>query len=522
MMELDVNLRSDLDHLEKNVFELNAKKDVPIRTILNYYTNGIEDIFPQMHCSIMQVKHNRLFNWASASLPEAFSKAIEGLEIGEEVGSCGTAAYFKKQVIVTDIKADYRWAAFSNIALQQGLRACWSYPIINSSGEVMATFAIYYNEPKEPNEEELSIITRAASLLQVILENRQYSETLEETTLLMTQGQELAHFGNWLWDIPENTVSWSDSLYAIYGQSKNTFKATFEGYLEMLHPDDHEMVKSTIQNVLATGEDCEFEERIIRPTGEIRYLKSWGKLKYDEKGLPLKMIGACLDITESKKIQQELIASEAHLRHLLERYTYVNKATNDAIYDWDIESKQIQWSEAFYRLFGYAIEEEHSMIEEWIEIVHADDITMLRKSLSSALDDPSAHNWNEEYRLRRFDGGYAFVEENGYILRDTEGKAIRMIGVVRDVSERKADLQKHLDYIKTIEQHILRLRDIAWTQSHLVRAPLARIMGIVPLLADRKTDAGTKETLMSYLSISAAELDGIIKEIINKSQIEEP
>lgn len=520
MMEFDVNLRSDLEHLEKNVFELNAKKDVSIRTILNFYTKGIERIFPDMQCSIMQVKRNRLFNWASSSLPEAFSKAIEGLEIGSEVGSCGTAAYLKEQVIVTDIRTDYRWSAFSNVALQYGLQACWSYPIINSRGEVMATFAIYYHEPKEPNEEELHIITRAASLLQVILENRQYSETLEETTLLMTQGQELAHFGNWLWNIPEDEVTWSDSLYTIYGQNKHSFKATFEGYLEVLHPDDYEMVKSIIQNVLITGEDCEFEERIIRPSGEVRYLKSWGKLKYDEKGQPLKMIGACLDITESKKIQQKLLASESNLRHLVERYTYVNKATNDAIYDWDIQSDLIQWGDSFFRLFGYKTDDEHSSIKKWFEKVHHDDVIMVEKSFNDALENPAVHNWNEEYRMKRSDGSYVFIEENGYILRNNEGRAIRMIGVLRDVSERKADFQKHLDYIKTIEQHILRLRDIAWTQSHLVRAPLARIMGIVPLLTDHKTDDGTKETLMSYLSISAAELDGIIKEIINKSQIE--
>lgn len=520
MTEFDVNLRADLEHLEKDVFELNAKKDVPITTILIFYTRGIERIFPQMLCSIMQVKHNRLFNWASPSLPRAFSEAIEGLEIGDDVGSCGTAAYLKTQIVATDIKTDSRWTAFSDIALQNGLQACWSYPIVNTQGDVMATFAIYYHEPKEPNLEELNIIARAASLLQVILENRQYSETLEETTLLMTQGQELARFGNWFWDILENTVSWSDSLYTIYGQNKNSFKATFEGYLELLHPDDRDMVKEIIQNVLATGNDCEFEERIIRPTGEVRHLKSWGKLKRDAKGKPVKMIGACLDITESKKIEQELLASEANLRHLVERYTYVNKATNDAIYDWDIKAKVIQWSDSFFRLFGYQMEEEYSSIEKWVEIVHAEDVSALEKSLNKALEDPSVHNWNEEYRLKKSDGSYAFAEENGYILRGPEGEAIRMIGVLRDVTERKADFQKHLDYIKTIEQHILRLREIAWTQSHLVRAPLARIMGIVPLLSDPKTDKATRKTLMSYLSISAAELDGIIKEIINKSQTE--
>ncbi|WP_394772497.1 PAS domain-containing protein, partial [Mucilaginibacter sp.] len=280
MLDITASKRlSSLENLEKNVLELNSKNTAPVQEILAYYLRGIEALFPQMLCSILQVKNNRLHNWASPSLPTRYIEAIENLPINENVGSCGTAAYLGKKVIVSDIATDPRWADYKELALAHDLRACWSYPVINSDRKVMATLGMYYNEPKKPDEEELKVIERVTAILKIILENRENAEIIAETSLLMTQSQELAHFGNWHWDVQNNVVSWSDSLYAIYGLNKTNFKATFEGYQEMLHPDDRQRVYNTIANVLQTKNDVEFEERIIRPGGEIRHLKSWGKLK---------------------------------------------------------------------------------------------------------------------------------------------------------------------------------------------------------------------------------------------------
>lgn len=133
--------------------------------------------------------------------------------------------------------------------------------------------------------------------------------------MLMLQSQELARFGNWRWDVQHDKVTWSPALYMIYGLDEKDFKATFAGYQELLHPDDREPVYRIISNVLHTGEEASFEERIIRPTGETRYLRSWAKLKKDARGNPLEMIGACLDITESVNQQK---AIELQNRRLME------------------------------------------------------------------------------------------------------------------------------------------------------------------------------------------------------------
>jgi PAS domain S-box-containing protein len=368
---------NDLESLEKKVFELNSRSGVLLSAVLASYVQGIEALFPEMHCSIMQLKNDRLYAWACSSLPKEFIEQVEGARIGDNTGSCGTAAFLKETVIVTDIGNDPRWAEYQQIALASNLLACWSLPIINSEGAVMATFAIYYNQIREPDEEELKIIERASSLLKVILEGRQYAEALKSSN---------------------------------------------------------------------------------------------------------------------------------------ELYTYVNKATNDAIYDWNILTNQLEWGEAFFRIFGYQSAAGKFPIERWVEMIHPDDVVSITKDLKGALNDTTITNWRTTYRLKLEQGSYAFVEENGYILRNEDGEAIRMIGVLRDITER-------FNYIQTIEQHNIKLKEIVWGQTHLVRAPLARILGLVQLLNHPEPEDGNidERQLITYLYASAKELDKVIKGIIDKS-----
>jgi PAS domain S-box-containing protein len=751
----------ELGRLEKSVLEINSSGDTEIQTLLSTYLCGIEEIFPNMHCSIYKVIDNRLRHWLAPSLPEAYCEEVKTVTMGLRAGSCGTAAYLKKTIIVSDIGNDPVWEDYKHLALKYNLRACWSHPIISSSGKVMATFGVYYNEKKEPEEEELNVVNRCASILQIILENRQKSELLEESSFLMKQGEELAHFGNWQWDMVSDVVQWSDGLYSIYGLDKSVATATFEGYLSMIHEDDKERVSGHIQSLIQTGEDVVFEERIIHPNGEIRYLKSWGRVKTDESGNPVMMLGACLDITDSKKIQQQLMESESRLQgivdaqtnyvmrvdldgnytyynnkykedfgwifegqemdgknvlatvapthyesllttardcranpgkifqmeldkfsiyggvrstywHLIcltnskgepfeiqgigiditdrkqaedalkvsnERYEYVNKATKDAIFDWDIDKDHIQWGEGFARIFGFDNTEEWYPVEKWFANIYPSEKERIEKSLAAALSNTSVNRWEEEYQFRKFFEGFAYVQENAYILRNSQGKAVRMIGVMRDITRVKeeqhhlkmlesvithandsvliaepdpenklkmtiryaneayvkmsgfsreeligkdtdvlrgpgkfdyeegpiADAIKHglaiqvetiqykksgeqywlslslnpienekgvvthwvsighdvterMKYVEAIEQQNEKLKNIAWIQSHVVRAPLARLMGLVDLVKNYENSPSEKDVLLGHILTSANELDGIIRNITNETR----
>ena len=120
-------------------------------------------------CSVLLLdpagKH--LLHGAAPSLPDDYNRAIHGIAIGPTVGSCGTAAYTRKQVIVSDIGKDPLWADFKDLALSHGLRACWSTPIIGENDKLLGTFALYYNRASYPTKFAMRVIdslTRAAAI----------------------------------------------------------------------------------------------------------------------------------------------------------------------------------------------------------------------------------------------------------------------------------------------------------------------------------------------------------------------
>ncbi|HTW11329.1 MAG TPA: SpoIIE family protein phosphatase [Solirubrobacteraceae bacterium] len=112
----------------------------------------------------------RLLHGAAPSLPEAYNRAIDGIPIGPGVGSCGTAAHRRETVVVTDTQTDPLWADFRELAAEHGLRACWSTPVLATSGALVGTFAIYHGEPAEASQEEREIVALLSRTAAVAIE----------------------------------------------------------------------------------------------------------------------------------------------------------------------------------------------------------------------------------------------------------------------------------------------------------------------------------------------------------------
>src|SRR3546814_3994970 len=115
---------------------------------------------------------------------------------------------------------------------------------------------------------------------------------------MMAQGQELARFGNWQSDLETNRHTWSPVLCDIYGIDPAEYVPSYDNYLALVHPEDRVRIEQLVQQIFHTHEDTVYEERIIQPDGEVRHLRSWARLTMNDDGKPVKMIGACLDITE--------------------------------------------------------------------------------------------------------------------------------------------------------------------------------------------------------------------------------
>jgi len=115
---------------------------------------------------------------AAPSLPPAYSAAIDGIQIGPAVGSCGAAAYFRRQVIAKDIAHDPRWMPFQGLARTAGLQACWSTPIIVDD-ELLGTFAMYYPRPNLPSDADLALIDVLVRTVGLAIERRRRDERME-------------------------------------------------------------------------------------------------------------------------------------------------------------------------------------------------------------------------------------------------------------------------------------------------------------------------------------------------------
>ncbi|WP_428739541.1 diguanylate cyclase [Sulfurimonas sp.] len=157
-------------------------KGSPLPDILHTIVLAIESEEPSAICSILLLDEEgkHLHNGASLRLPKFYAEAIDGIEIGPKIGSCGSAAYLKRRVIVEDIMTHENWQGYTNLAKAANLRSCWSEPIVSSEGQVLGTFAIYHEKPSKPNSVDKERIGFATNLAAIAIENKRTQEELEK------------------------------------------------------------------------------------------------------------------------------------------------------------------------------------------------------------------------------------------------------------------------------------------------------------------------------------------------------
>src|ERR1700676_255400 len=165
----------------------------PLAVILDGLCRLVDKLCDDSLASILLIDPNGncLRRGAGPSFPEAFMAAVDGIEIGPCVGSCGTAAFRKEQVVVSDIAIDPLWADYREFALAYGLRAGWSTPILSSDGSVVGVFGIYGREPRSPTLQDQQIIQQITHLASVAIERKQGAESLRASELL-ARGQLVA------------------------------------------------------------------------------------------------------------------------------------------------------------------------------------------------------------------------------------------------------------------------------------------------------------------------------------------
>ena len=188
---LDITERKQAEALlraDNQILQMTAS-GAQLLDVLEAIVKSIESASHGALCSILLLDEDGLHlrHGAGSSLPQDYNRAINGLAIGKNVGSCGTAAHDKESVIVADIANDPRWANYRELALRHGLKACWSAPIKDANDRVLGTFAMYYREPRVPDPLDFRLVEIATNQAKIIIERKQMDEQLRQTASNLEQ-----------------------------------------------------------------------------------------------------------------------------------------------------------------------------------------------------------------------------------------------------------------------------------------------------------------------------------------------
>lgn len=155
--------------------------DAPLNEILTALVQDVEQQHPPILCSILLLDESgkHLHLGAAPSFPQCYLQAVEGAAIGPTVASCGTAAYLKKRIIVSDTQHDPLWHDYRELAKQANMGACWSEPILNSAGKVLGTFAMSHHQVYSPCQHDIQTIVHAAQLAALAIERKQNQDRLK-------------------------------------------------------------------------------------------------------------------------------------------------------------------------------------------------------------------------------------------------------------------------------------------------------------------------------------------------------
>ncbi len=294
---------------ENHILEMVAKGE-SLSEILNALCRVVEEYAAGALASILLLDGDRLRHGGSPSLPKEYTDAIDGAPIGPSAGSCGTAAYRREQVIVEDIATDPLWADYRQLALPHSLCACWSTPVFSSRGEVIATFAMYYREPRRPNHPEQEMIRQITHLAGIAIERKLTQDALRSSEAYLAEAQRVAHLGTWVWNAQDRKIVYvSDEWHRIFGFDPELGPPSWGQGLERIHPEDRDRYVSALERAIAEKTDYDVALRIVLPGGTLKYLQVIGHPVGNESGELVNFVGIASDITERREVEIALRAA---------------------------------------------------------------------------------------------------------------------------------------------------------------------------------------------------------------------
>ena len=466
---------------EKRALEMIARGEaLPI--ILDALCRLVEALSPGSLASILLLDPDglRLRHGAAPSLPQTYRDVIDGLSVGPDSGSCGTAAYRKEPVVVADVTTDPLWATWRDVALSHGLRACWSTPVRASDGRVLATVAVYARQPGRPTPAQQTLIDRVTDLASIAIE-RTRAEEERQAHLAFLEGMDRVHRATQSTNDLEQMMSRVlETVLSIFGCDRawlvypcDPAAASWRARMEHTRPE--------FPGAFALGQDMPYDPEtaaiatlLQTSAGPVRFgpgsdhalpehtarfgVQSMLAMVVHPKGdrpwaLGLHQCSALRVWTPREqrlfhaigRHLEDALTSVLSLRDLQESERRLEEAQRIShVGDWerDLVTGRSTWSDEMWRIMGLPLQRRSLTAAEVLERLHPADRARWRAAVADALGGRS--RYDIEYRVVRLDGDVRFVRSRGEVLRNEAGQPRRLFGTVQDITERKLAEQRLL------------------------------------------------------------------------------
>jgi PAS domain S-box-containing protein len=258
----------------------------------------------------------------------------------------------------------------------------------------------------------------------------QTTDELRRSEFYLAEGQRLAHIGSWSFTPDGNREYWSAEWFDILGWDPARGVPPIPDYLNLVHPDDRERVRSVIERMIEKGEGCDERYRILHPQRGVRWIRGVGMPVF-ENGVLTRFAGTSMDITEEETLTQELKRSEAYLAE-------AQSMSHTGSFGWVVSTGEIFWSEETFRIFEYDPATKPT-VELVLQRTHPEDKDFVRQVI-----DRSAREGNDfdlEHRLLMPDKSIKYLHVIAH-LRTNNSEDLEFIGAVRDVTAAKMAQQK--------------------------------------------------------------------------------